>query len=476
MVPSGTLYQEREDEMESKEETGKFTNQEDRPGVDRRDFIKGAVTAAGLLGAVGMTPIMGHSEGAQQQEGETFEQLRRDMMAGIGDDVKKDLQLIAQQPIEIPTPAGARPGAMLDGRFSVYYKDAVPNAMELLTNYFAAFCDRDMASVVDTLHFPYATYETYEPIVYRTQKEFLESPPPSIHESSAPDSQLRPGTYDILDVLQVHTFNPVNVGLELCYTRYRADGFRIGKNQGIYAITNNDGKWGIQLSSVIFTPAEYEHDQLHYDVNEQFLRWGRTAMAAFADRDYDLLKHLGWGAGRFERPEKTASIAGSPGATSFFLSAWAGKPTEAYNTKGRKSRLAVRGFPDSDAINALSEPNDPVSRYERQAQLGLTNIETKDGKPGWFFEMAGGRVGLYGYTKNLADARVLHIGPEKAHTLGGYIRYTPDNVFISETRSLGILVLDKKTNIWMNGGGFGQMMRRDRSNDARSDELLPIAG
>jgi hypothetical protein len=461
--------------MDSKVEKEGITRKVDRTALGRRDFIKSAAVAAGAVGATRIAPSIGRSaEPAQQQGGETFEQLRRDMMAGIGDDVKKDLQLIAQQPVEIPAPAGIRPGGMLDGRFSVSYKNAVPEAMRLVTNYFASFSDRDMEAVASTLHFPYATFERHEPLVYATEKDFLNNPPPSIRESSAPDSQLRPGTYDILDVLQVHTFNPVNVGLELCYTRYRADGFRIGRNQGIYAITNNDRKWGIQLSSVIFTPAEYEHDQLHYDVNEQFLRWGRTAMAAFGDHDYDFLTH---GLGRFERPEKTASVAFGPGTspTSFFLSAWAGNPTEPYNTKGLKSRLAVSGFPESDAINALSEPNDPVSRYERQAQLQSTNIVTKDGKPGWFYEMAGGRVGHYEYTRNLAESHVLHVGPEKAHTLGGYIRYTPDNVFISETRMLGIMVFDKRKGAWMNNASFfGETIRRDRSSDARSDELLPI--
>lgn len=101
---------------------------------------------------------------------------------------------------------------------------------------------RDKVAVARTLHFPYATYEGTEPLIYKTAEDFLENPPPSIHESTAPDSQLRPGTYDIMDVLQVHTFNPVNVGLELSYSRYRADGYRLGINEGIYAITNNDGK------------------------------------------------------------------------------------------------------------------------------------------------------------------------------------------------------------------------------------------
>jgi hypothetical protein len=131
-----------------------------------------------------------------------------------------------------------------------------------------------------------------------------------------------------------------------------------------------------------------------------------------------------------------------------------------YNSKGRVSRLTVTGM---DNVNALAADNDPIAKYERP--LNVSNIVTSKGQPGWFYAMAGGAVGHYGYTMNLADSRILHAGPEKAHAMGGYIRYTPDNVFISETRSLGIMIFDKEEGKWGNGGGLGQSMRRDRTND-----------
>jgi hypothetical protein len=249
----------------------------------------------------------------------------------------------------------------------------------------------------------------------------------------------------------------------LCYTRYRADGYKIGINQGIYAITNNDGKWGIQLSSIIFTPAEYI-GQTYNDAVEAHLRQGRTGMAAFGERDYDLLTNLGWGAGSRQAKRTTASISGAPGATSFFLSAWAGKPMEPYNSKGRTTRLSVIG-PNSDTNRALFTTNNK-ELTDLENEMGPTNIVTKSGKPGWFFAMAGGGVGHYAYTMDLNQSKVLHAGPEKAHAIGGYIRYTHDNIFISETRSLGIMIYDLHTGTWGNGGGLGQSMRRDRTNDA----------
>jgi hypothetical protein len=426
----------------------------------RRTFLKGAAISS-VLGAVAPV-VLGHSSAASSGTGqETREQLRTDMMAGIEDDIKKDLEMRAASTEELPRPNNLRAPGMLDARFPVYYKVSVPQAMSLLTTYFGCYNDRDLQGVAETLHFPYATYEGTEPLVYMSAKEFLDNPPPSIFESTKPDSQFRPGTYDIMDKLTLQTYNPVNVGLELCSTRYRADGYRIGINQGIYAITNNDGKWGIQLSSVIFTPTEYIGDVFE-DAVQAHLRQNRTAMAAFGDHDYELLTHLGWGSGNRTNKHKVASITGAPGATTFFLSGWAGKPMQPYNSKGRLSRLSVSG-PDGTAINAMSQDKDAIAQYERG--LNVSNIVTSKGQPGWFFAMAGGAVGHYGYTKDLADSKVLHAGPEKAHALGGYIRYTPDNVFISETRSLGIMIFDKDEGKWGNGGGLGQSMRRDRSND-----------
>jgi len=97
--------------------------------------------------------------------------------------------------------------------------------------------------------------------------------------------------------------------------------------------------------------------------------------------------------------------------------------------------------------------------------IGSTVVETAAQGPGWFFFMAGSGVGRYAYTMDSNVSQILHAGPEKAHALGGYIRYTTDNVFVSETRSLGIMTYDLHKGTWGEGGGMGQSIRRDRSND-----------
>jgi hypothetical protein len=450
-------FEREEDLMKDHSEAENPSVSADDANSGRRNFLRGA--ALGVVGAMAAAPAMAQSAANPRQAGgETLEQLRQDMMAGIEDDVKKDLDLRAQANEELPRPPTLRPGAMLDSRFSVSYKDGVPEAMRLLTAYFAAMTDNDLPAMASTLHFPYATYEGPEPILYKDAQEFISNPPPSTRVSTSPDSQRRPGMYDIMDVLQLQTFNAINVGLELSYTRFRSDGYKVGTNQGIYSITNNNGKWGIQLSSVIFTPAEYI-GQIYNDAIEANLRQMRTSMAAFSDRDYDILTAQTSFQGGPAR--KVATIG--PASPTFFLSAWAGKPMEPYNSKGKMNRLVVRGFPSDAEINGMQGKPDEIQTYEQV--IGKTNIVTAAGKPGWFFAMGGSGVGHYAYTYALDVTKVLHAGPEKSHVLSGYIRYTPDNIFISETRELHIMTYDLRKGAWSLNSMLGQSIRRDRSND-----------
>ena len=83
-----------------------------------------------------------------------------------------------------------------------------------------------------------------------------------------------------------------------------------------------------------------------------------------------------------------------------------------------------------------------------------------------FAEWAGGGVGQWNYTINLPEARVLHATVNKAHTFGGYIRYTADSRPTSETHSLGIMTY--KNGRWGSAGGIGVMMYHDYTNDLAS--------
>jgi hypothetical protein len=145
-------------------------------------FLLGTATAS-LLGTAAIKSVF--AETATQQ-GWTPD--NASLPQGIRDDIERRLKLTE----ELPKPAGLRPNAQLDGRFPVSYKTSVPEAMKYLTEYFAAFSSRDLAGVASTLHFPYATYEGVEPIVYQSVQEFINNPPPSLNVTQQEYKKLTP--------------------------------------------------------------------------------------------------------------------------------------------------------------------------------------------------------------------------------------------------------------------------------------------
>ena len=112
---------------------------------------------------------------------------------------------------------------------------------------------------------------------------------------------------------------------------------------------------------------------------------------------------------------------------------------EGWRTKGIKSRLQVS----------------TVTEESRRRTIATNLAE--------FIELAGGAVGDYDYTRDRPIRPItIHATHDKAHTLGGYLRYTADGQLISETRSVGIRIY--KDGQWGSAGGLGQVTHHDRSN------------
>ena len=328
-------------------------------------------------------------------------------------------------------PAGLRPGAQLDARFPVAFAESLPAAMSVLTRFFAALSARDLDGLAATLHFPFASYEGIEPVLVESADQLHSSPPPSldVRPSSA---YIQPGAFDLLDELALHVYNPVGAGCSLSYSRYSADGRLIARSEGIYAVTNNDGRWGIELISTIITPAAAIGVQYN-DAAEAALRRGRDWMLGYSRRDQALLNST-------HQIGRRANITlANPRANAG--NARGGDPMAEYRVQGVKSRLRISET-TPESIAALD------ANFPQFA--------------GW----AGGAVGQWAYTINLPQARVLHATVDKAHTFGGYIRYTADHRPTSETHSLGIMTY--KGNRWGSAGGIGVMMFHDYSNDTPS--------
>jgi len=330
---------------------------------------------------------------------------------------------------DVPTPAGLKPLGQLDARFPVAYETSVPDAMRVMTNWMAALANRDPGAMARQLHFPFALFEGTEPIVIESAEAFLAAPPATLDVAHRGDSAVQAGSYDLLDKLELLIFCPVAVGLALSFTRYTAGGHKLCQCDGIYAVTNNDGLWAIELASTIHTPAA-EIGQVYNDAIEANLRRGRDWMLGYSLRDQALLNST-------RRPGRNANIA-IYGPRERAGAARGGNPMGGYVSRGVKSRLRV---------------------FEVSAE----QISRADANFREFAKWAGGGVGDWDYTMNHPDARVLHACPNKVHTLSGYIRYTRDHTEISETRGLGISVY--RNNAWAPAGGLGNvMLHHDRTN------------
>jgi hypothetical protein len=335
---------------------------------------------------------------------------------------------------DLPKPEGMHPLGQLDARFPVSFAQTVPNALALLARYFNALAARDIEAMADLMHFPFATYEGTEPEVVESRAQFLASPPKSMNVTGRGPSHIQPGAYDLLDSIELHIYNPVGAGLSMTYSRYGEGGHKVLRCQGIYAVTNNDGKWGIELVSTIFTPARALH-VTYADAETAAARRGHDWMLGYTLRDQSVLNST-------HQFGRRANVSlGNPRANAG--NARGGDPMAGYRISGVKSRLRV-------------------------TETTPESLARADANFAQFAEWAGGGVGQWDYTIALPESRVLHQTVNKVHTFGGYVRYTADSRPTSETHSLGIATY--KDGRWGSAGGIGVMMYHDYTNDLPRDQ------
>jgi hypothetical protein len=342
-------------------------------------------------------------------------------------------------------PISLKPGAQLDSRFPVSFATTVSQGLRLVVEYFTAQSQRDLAGIAKTLHFPFAIYEEIEPIVVASERDLLANPPPTLNATGKGKSRVAKGSYDLLESVNVHLYCPVGGVFSVSFTRYTADGNKLLDCDGIFSVTNNDGRWAIQLVSTMFHERGFESNR-YPDAEETHRIGSQGYLAAFGYRDEKLLNDLSTGRGSYE-PElpigtKRASVNFGYGPRERSRDARNGNPMAGWRAAGIKSRLNV-------------------SEITAQTGAGTTNTNLAE-----FVELAGGSVGEYDYTRLRPERPlVIHATHDKAHTLGGYWRYTADGQLISETRSVGIRIY--KGGRWGDVGGLGQVTHHDRSNSVK---------
>jgi hypothetical protein len=276
----------------------------------------------------------------------------------------------------------------------------------------------------------------------QNERELLATLPPTLNGTGKGKTRIAKGSYDLLESMNVHLYCPVGGVFSLSFARYAADGHKLLDCDGIYSVTNNDGRWAIQLVSTIFHESGYENNR-YPDAEETHRIGSQGYLAAFGYRDEALLNDLKKGRGSYE-PElplgtKRASVGFGYGPRERSRDAREGNPMQGWRTAGVKSRLQVSQVTAQSSDRSMN-----------------TNLNE-------FIELAGGAVGEYDYTRLRPERPlVIHATHDKAHVLGGYWRYTETGELISETRSVGIRIY--KGGNWGDVGGLGQVTHHDRSN------------
>lgn len=385
--------------------------------ADRRSFMRSAA-AAGLIGAAAGVSALGSSTEAQAapQQGQTAD-------------------------VNLKPPAGMSPRGIPDLRFPMCYKESVPAAVSVMMHYFAALSQRDLKGMAEALHFPFGTFERTDAAVVHSADDLIAHAPASMNMTERPerftdhDGYLKPGCYDVLDGIEIFNSNPVAVNLSLNYNRYSAEGYKLLRCEGIYCVTNNDGKWAIQGSSTIFTPANMIH-----------VEYGDSAGAARRLRQDHCLAYMNQDAKAVWGPIRQLglNLSVEAGGASWEVAAQGNYVTlERLRTKGVSTRLTATNYTQEMLDNSKV---DFAAYRSLWPKLGLGNF-------GW--DMADAAPG----------GRVLHADMEKVHAFQGASRYTTSGEYINDSVELDVITYKKGR--WGLAGLFGYMTTHDRANDVR---------
>jgi hypothetical protein len=382
--------------------------------TDRRSFMKSAA-AAGFLGAAGAVSALGQPAQAAQQTG-------------------------TAEPNLIPPP-GMSPRGIPDLRFPICFKDSVPAAVRVMTQYFAALGQRDLKGMAEMLHFPFGTFERTEAVVVPSQEELMAHAPASMNMTEHPerftdhDGYLKPGCYDVLDGIEIFNSDPVAVNLSLNYNRYSSEGYKLLRCEGIYCVTNNDGKWAIQAMSTIFTPTHMVH--VAYDDSiAASRRLRQDHCLAYTNNDQQAV----WGPIR----QLGLNLGVGAGGASWEVAAQGDyKALEGLRVKGVKTRLTTQSYTQEMLDSTRTDFEAYRALWPR---LGLGN---------WGWDLADGDPG----------GRIIHASVEKVHAFQGASRYTTCGEYIND--SVEIDVITYKKGRWGLAGLFGYMTTHDRANDVR---------
>lgn len=121
-------------------------------------------------------------------------------------------------------------------------RQASPEIVEVIDAYIAALNKRDLAGVRATFHFPHVLFGSGMVTHYPTPDDLSFT---AFDARTAQHGWAR-STWDGHCVL---LSGPEKVHIDVWFTRWRADGSKIGTHHSMYVVTKLDGRWGIQARS-----------------------------------------------------------------------------------------------------------------------------------------------------------------------------------------------------------------------------------
>jgi hypothetical protein len=392
----------------------------------RRNFLRGATI--GVVGAVGAMAATARTASA------------------------KDITIPHQgQAEDIAAPKGLSRRAMLDQRFPVTYSQSVPQGISVLTQWFVALQERNPQGMADLMHFPFGVFEQSEAFRVGTAADLISHAPPSMNFNPHPerftdhDGYMQPGAYDVFEGVETLCVDPVNCAMSMVFNRFDPHGRRISRCEGIYSVTNNDGRWALQAMSTIWTPDRMVGVE-YADVIE---------IAKRLRIDHDLSYEVS------DRVVEPPALRGSRLSVSSGGSPWnlgpAGRAMDEFKVAGVKTRLTVVTAEEAAAeASTATPPAAPAATKTREQELDdyadyrkLMGSTTGE-EWGW----------VYG---QIPETRVVHHTVNKAHRFSAATRFTASGEPISTNTDLGIVLYRKRQ--WGNAGSLAYTTPHDRAND-----------
>jgi hypothetical protein len=410
--------------------------------VKRRDFLATGVFALGA----GL-PIVGAAQGPDGGQ-----RRRAAPQAPLNVVVPPDDQIDPADAVDPVAPKGLKPNATVDARYPVSYQRSVPAACRVMTAHFHAIAQRDYQLLAKTMHFPFAIIERTDAVIVNSPADLTNAKAPASLNFSPRgafvgdhQSRLRPGAYDMMISLEVISFDAAHVSLAMTYDRYNRHGFRTLRCDGVYCVTNNDGRWAVQMLSTIWKPSQYVGKSWP-DAEQAAIRLRANHTDSYIN-DLDINDR--------PRPHRGphASIAGG-GIGNLISTAGADDPMAQLKVKGVTSRLRINNNPP----NPLSLNADPAQR--RPPETGPHVPKWAGTRKAWedlgIPDMWEGRIA--------PDFRIIHSWSDKVHRYAGASRYNAAGELLNISMEVAAVVLGSGAD-WVGNGSFRYTTTHDRLND-----------